>query len=70
MTDAEWTKRVILPRARLVACLAGRFGRYHISARVPTEHISHQPVRLDVRRDYRINLVKVDLDGNQLTKSD
>jgi ribulose-5-phosphate 4-epimerase/fuculose-1-phosphate aldolase len=74
MTDAEWTQRVNLAAAyRLVA----HYGwddlvDTHISARVPgpEHHFLINPYGLMFDEITASSLVKVDLDGNQLTKSD
>jgi ribulose-5-phosphate 4-epimerase/fuculose-1-phosphate aldolase len=74
MTDAEWTQRVNLAAAyRLVA----HYGwddlvDTHISARVPgpEHHFLINPYGLMFDEITASSLVKVDLDGNQLTASE
>ena len=74
MTDAEWNQRV-----NLAACyrLVAYYGwddlvDTHISARVPgpEHHFLINPYGLMFDEITASSLVKVDLDGNQLTKSD
>src|SRR5450756_170961 len=74
MTDAEWNQRV-----NLAACyrLIAHYGwddlvDTHISARVPgpEHHFLINPYGLMFDEITASSLVKVDLDGNQLTKSD
>jgi ribulose-5-phosphate 4-epimerase/fuculose-1-phosphate aldolase len=74
MTDAEWTQRV-----NLAACyrLIAHYGwddlvDTHISARVPgpDHHFLINPYGLMFDEITASSLVKVDLDGNQLTQSD
>src|ERR1700710_2230062 len=74
MTDAEWGQRV-----NLAACyrLIAHYGwddlvDTHISARVPgpDHHFLINPYGLMFDEITASSLVKVDLDGNQLTKSD
>ncbi len=74
MTDAEWTQRV-----NLAACyrLVAYYGwddlvDTHISARVPgpEHHFLINPYGLMFDEITASSLVKVDLDGNQLSKSD
>src|ERR1700761_1704591 len=74
MTDAEWEQRV-----NLAACyrLIAHYGwddlvDTHISARVPgpEHHFLINPYGLMFDEITASSLVKVDLDGNQLTKSD
>ena len=73
MTDAEWNQRV-----NLAACyrLIAHYGwddlvDTHISARVPgpEHHFLINPYGLMFDEITASSLVKVDLDGNQLTKS-
>src|SRR6202008_3205915 len=74
MTEAEWTQRI-----NLAACyrLVALFGwddlvDTHISARVPgpEDHFLINPYGLMFDEITASSLVKVDLHGNQLTKSD
>ena len=74
MTEAEWSQRV-----NLAACyrLVAHYGwddlvDTHISARVPgpEHHFLINPYGLMFDEITASSLVKVDLDGNQLTKSD
>jgi ribulose-5-phosphate 4-epimerase/fuculose-1-phosphate aldolase len=74
MTEAEWNQRV-----NLAACyrLVAHYGwddlvDTHISARVPgpEHHFLINPYGLMFDEITASSLVKVDLDGNQLTKSD
>jgi ribulose-5-phosphate 4-epimerase/fuculose-1-phosphate aldolase len=74
MTDAEWSQRI-----NLAACyrLIAHYGwddlvDTHISARVPgpDHHFLINPYGLMFDEITASSLVKVDLDGNQLTKSD
>src|SRR5437763_6027829 len=73
MTDAEWTQRI-----NLAACyrLVAHYGwddlvDTHISARVPgpEHHFLINPYGLMFDEITASSLVKVDLDGNQLTES-
>ena len=74
MTDDEWSQRVNLAaRYRLVALLwLGRSGRYpHLRAGAGTgASFPDQPLRLMFDEITASSLVKVDLDGNQLTQSE
>src|ERR1700754_3460227 len=74
MTDAEWSQRVNLAAAyRLVAFYGwDDMVDTHISARVPgpEHHFLINPYGLLFDEITASSLVKVDLDGNQLTKSD
>src|ERR1700704_2227122 len=74
MTDAEWKRRV-----DLAACyrLIAHYGwddlvDTHISARVPgpEHHFLINPYGLMFEEITASSLVKVDLDGNQLTRSE
>ena len=74
MTEAEWSQRI-----NLAACyrLIAHYGwddlvDTHISARVPgpEHHFLINPYGLMFDEITASSLVKVDLDGNQLTKSD
>src|SRR5258708_1043559 len=74
ITDAEWNQRVNLAAAyRLVAFYGwDDLVDTHISARVPgpEHHFLINPYGLMFDEITASSLVKVDLDGNQLTKSD
>lgn len=74
MTDAEWAQRVNLAAAyRLVAVFGwDDLVDTHISARVPgpEHHFLINPYGLMFEEITASSLVKVDLQGNQLTKSE
>src|SRR3954464_3692535 len=73
MTDAEWNQRVNLAAAYRLVALYGwdDLVDTHISARVPgpEHHFLINPYGLMFDEITASSLVKVDLDGNQLTKS-
>ena len=74
MTDAEWNQRVNLAAAYRLVALYGwdDLVDTHISARVPgpEHHFLINPYGLMFDEITASSLVKVDLDGNQLTRSD
>ena len=74
MTDAEWNQRVNLAACYRLggAVRLGRPGRHpHFGARArPRASLPDQPLRADVDEITASSLVKVDLDGNQLTESE
>ena len=74
MTEAEWTQRVNLAAAyRLIAYYGwDDLVDTHISARVPgpEQHFLINPYGLMFDEITASSLVKVDLDGNQLTESE
>ena len=74
MTDAEWNQRVNLAAAYRLVALYGwdDLVDTHISARVPgpEHHFLINPYGLMFDEITASSLVKVDLDGNQLTESD
>src|SRR5436305_304479 len=74
MTDAEWSQRVNLAACYRLVALYGwdDLVDTHISARVPgpEHHFLINPYGLMFDEITASSLVKVDLDGNQLTKSD
>ena len=73
MTDAEWAQRVDLAAAYRLVALYGwdDLVDTHISARVPgpEHHFLINPYGLMFDEITASSLVKVDLDGNQLTES-
>ncbi len=73
MTDAEWNQRVNLAAAYRLVALYGwdDLVDTHISARVPgpEHHFLINPYGLMFDEITASSLVKVDLDGNQLTES-
>jgi hypothetical protein len=74
MTDAEWNQRINLAACYRLVALYGwdDLVDTHISARVPgpEHHFLINPYGLMFDEITASSLVKVDLDGNQLTKSD
>ncbi len=74
MTEAEWNQRVNLAACYRLVALYGwdDLVDTHISARVPgpEHHFLINPYGLMFDEITASSLVKVDLDGNQLTKSD
>jgi len=74
MTDAEWSQRVNLAACYRLVALYGwdDLVDTHISARVPgpEHHFLINPYGLMFDEITASSLVKVDLDGNQLTQSD
>src|SRR5207237_2308430 len=74
MTDAEWNQRVNLAACYRLVALYGwdDLVDTHISARVPgpDHHFLINPYGLMFDEITASSLVKVDLDGNQLTRSD
>jgi ribulose-5-phosphate 4-epimerase/fuculose-1-phosphate aldolase len=74
MTDAEWNQRVNLAACYRLVALYGwdDLVDTHISARVPgpEHHFLINPYGLMFDEITASSLVKVDLDGNQLTQSD
>jgi len=74
MTQAEWTQRVNLAACYRLVALYGwdDLVDTHISARVPgpDHHFLINPYGLMFEEITASSLVKVDLHGNQLTKSD
>jgi len=74
MTDAEWNQRINLAACYRLVALYGwdDLVDTHISARVPgpDHHFLINPYGLMFDEITASSLVKVDLDGNQLTKSD
>jgi len=74
MTDAEWNQRINLAACYRLVALYGwdDLVDTHISARVPgpDHHFLINPYGLMFDEITASSLVKVDLDGNQLTSSD
>jgi len=74
MTDAEWSQRVNLAACYRLVALYGWDDLIdtHVSARVPgpDHHFLINPYGLTFDEITASSLVKVDLEGNQLTKSD
>ncbi|MEO8319264.1 MAG: class II aldolase/adducin family protein, partial [Bradyrhizobium sp.] len=74
MTDTEWNQRVNLAACYRLVALYGwdDLVDTHISARVPgpEHHFLINPYGLMFDEITASSLVKVDLDGNQLTESD